>query len=75
MKSKYVKGLIKYPSAGAYHCSEPWSAYYVIPNLYEGRLYINDEFVTILLNAKKQEIPVTVYKKGGRINSAGGFKV
>lgn len=74
MKSKYVKGVIKYPSAGSYS-SEPWSAYYVIPNLYEGRLYINEEFIPILLNAKKQKIPVIVYKKGGRINSAGGFKV
>ena len=76
MKSRYVTGVVKNPSAGSYgYLWSAWSAYYVIPNIYEGRLYINDEFLPILLNAKNQEIPIGVYKKGGRINTAGGFEV
>ena len=61
MKSKYLKGSISGLNYENYEAQ--WTAWYNIPKLYEGRLYVHPSIAVLLSCTKGQKVPIIVRKR------------
>lgn len=61
MKSKYLKGSISGLNYENYEAQ--WTAWYNIPKLYEGRLYVHPSIAVLLSCTKGQKVPIVVGKR------------
>ena len=61
MKSKFLKGSISELNYENYEAQ--WTAWYNIPKLYEGRLYVHPSIATLLYRTKGQKVPIIVKKR------------
>lgn len=60
MKSRHIIGSISAPNYETYEAQ--WTAWYNIPKLYEGRLYVHLSIITLLYKSRGQKVPIVVRK-------------
>lgn len=73
MKTKYIQGMINNLARENYEAL--YTAWFNIPNFYEGRLFVSNCVAALLYRAKGQQLPIAVRKSSRCIPQAGEFRV